>query len=73
MIWKDYETVPFLLHEIVTLCVKSFDELGEVCVAVAYAVAEFPLLEDDTDLIDQVVAGAEAFGEQLMQQEVVPS
>lgn len=36
------EIVPFLLHEIVTLCVKSFEELGDECVAVAYAVAEFP-------------------------------
>ena len=73
MIWKDYETVPFLLHEIVTLCVKSFEELGDECVAVAYAVAEFPFLEEDMDLIDQVVAGAVALGEQLMQREVVPS
>lgn len=48
--------MPFLLHEIVTLCVKSFEELGDECVAVAYAVAEFPFLEDDMDLIDQVVA-----------------
>ena len=31
--------MPFLLHEIVTLCVKSFEELGDECVAVAYAVA----------------------------------
>lgn len=53
----------FLLHEIVTLCVKSFEELGDECVAVAYAVAEFPFLEDDMDLIDQVVAGAVALGE----------
>ena len=52
--------MPFLLHEIVTLCVKSFEELGD---AVAYAVAEFPFLEDDMDLIDQVVAGAVALGE----------
>ena len=65
--------MPFLLHEIVTLCVKSFEELGDECVAVAYAVAEFPFLEDDMDLIDQVVAGAVALGEQLMQREVVPS
>ena len=61
--FKTQEIVPFLLHEIVTLCVKSFEELGDECVAVAYAVAEFPLLEDDTDLIDQVVAGAVALGE----------
>lgn len=67
------EIVPFLLHEIVTLCVKSFEELGDECVVVAYAVAEFPFLEDDMDLIDQVVAGAVALGEQLMQREVVPS
>ena len=39
----------------------------------AYAVAEFPFLEEDMDLIDQVVAGAVALGEQLMQREVVPS
>lgn len=32
-----------------------------------------PVLEDDMDLIDQVVAGAVALGEQLMQREVVPS
>lgn len=55
--------MPILLHEIVTLCVKSFEELGDECVAVAYAVAEFPFLEDDMDLIDQVVAGAVALGE----------
>lgn len=71
--FKTQEIVPFLLHEIVTLCVKSFEELGDECVAVAYAVAEFPFLEDDMDLIDQVVAGAVALGEQLMQREVVPS
>lgn len=52
---------------------KSFEELGDECVAVAYAVAEFPFLEDDMDLIDKVVAGAVALGEQLMQREVVPS
>ena len=63
--------MPFLLHEIVTLCVKSFEELGDECVA--YGVAEFRFLEDDMDLIDQVVAGAVALGEQLMQREVVPS
>ena len=51
---------------------KSFEELGDECVAVAYAVAEFPFLEEDMDLIDQVVAGAVALGEQLMQREVVP-
>ena len=33
----------------------------------------FADLEDDMDLIDQVVAGAVALGEQLMQREVVPS
>ena len=65
--------MPFLLHEIVKFCEKSFEELGDECVAVAYAVAEFPFLEDDMDLIDQVVAGAVALGEQLMQREVVPS
>ena len=47
--------MPFLLHEIVTLCVKSFEELGDECVAVAYAVAEFPFLEDDMDLIEDMV------------------
>ena len=51
----------------------SLEELGDEWVAVAYVVAEFPLLEDDIDLIDQVVAGAFALGEQLMQREVVPS
>ena len=63
--------MPFLLHEIVTLCVKSFEELGDECVAVAYAVAEFPFLVVDMDFIDQVVAGAVALGELLMQRAII--
>ena len=39
----------------------SFEELGDECVAVAYAVAEFPFLEDDmvaSNRIDAIIARA---------------
>ena len=55
--YKTYETVPFLLHLMVTDFEKSLDILPKDCVAVAFAVAEFPLLLEETDLIFQVLAG----------------
>lgn len=42
------------------------------CVTIAFAVAEFPLLLDDTDLIDHVLAGAVALWEQAVHLEVEP-
>ena len=56
-----YETVLFLLQLMVTDFVKSFDILPEKCVAVAFAVAEFPLLLEETDLIFHVFAAYGAF------------
>ena len=68
-----HETVPFLLHLIVIDLVKSLDSLSEVWVAVTFAVAEFPLLLEDTDLIFQVFAGQVVLWEHDVHFEVLPS
>ena len=54
-----YDTTPFLLQEMVIYFVKSF-EIPSACVAITFAVAEFPLLLEEMDLIVHVFAGAEA-------------
>ncbi|MBS5485086.1 MAG: hypothetical protein KHX37_09720 [Eubacterium sp.] len=42
------------------------------CTATTFAEAELPFLEDDKDLIDHDLAGAEALGEQLIHFDDVP-
>lgn len=62
------ETVPFLLQLMVTDFVKSFNILPEECVAVA----EFPLLLEETDLIFHVFAGQVVLWEQDVHLAVLP-
>lgn len=69
---KNYETVPFLLQLMVTDFVKSLDILSKECVAVAFAVAEFPLLLEETDLIFHVLAGQVVLWEYDVHLEVLP-
>lgn len=69
---KNYETVPFLLQRMVTDFVKSLDILPEECVAVAFAVAEFPLLLEETDLIFHVFAGQVVLWEHDVHLAVLP-
>lgn len=52
-----YDTIPSALQEIVTLLLMSYSEPSESeCVATAFAVAEFPLLEEEHFFIDHDVA-----------------
>ncbi len=54
---KIYETIPLLQQQMISDFVKSLDAFKLKCVAVATAVAEFPLLPEETDLILQDWAG----------------
>ena len=69
---KIYETVPLLLQQIVTDLVKSLAVVPKKCVAVATAVAEFPLLLEETDLILHAEAGQVVLWEHDVHREVLP-
>lgn len=65
--------MPFGLHVMVIDFVALWIvPVGPVCVTAAVAVAEFPLLLEVTDLIDQVEAYAFALGVQLVHWAIVP-